>query len=448
MKTSFASSYPNHLTVPQESVNRYGTSYRRRRRSQGIKIESARSQNQNEKEDLDFNDLEKYDNFYHTTKSLLVLFQVMGVMPIERNKGHTTFRWRSPAIIWSYALFTVETFFVGLVFKSRLNLIMQPGKPFDEYIYGFIFLSILIPHFLLPLVAWSNGAEVVKFKNMWTRFQLKFLQVTGHQIVFKKLEIICNSFCICSWLLSIVITIAQYYLQPDMLLWHTFGYYHILAMLNGLVSLWYINTTSMGKVADRLSDLLKEALQEESDEKLADYRDIWVDLSHMLQQFGKGYSGLYACMYLLVPVTTIVATFGCVTEIMDHGLSLKEAGLFIIAIYCCVLLFIFCNEAYVATNKMGSDFRDVLMSINMTLVGSRIQQEINMFLTAIQKNPPNMNLNGYTIINRKLLSTTVTSVATYLVILMQFRMTLMRNSIGHSTGNKTVTNNMAVDVDI
>lgn len=33
--------------------------------------------------------LDHYDNFYHTTKSLLVLFQIMGVMPIERNpKGN------------------------------------------------------------------------------------------------------------------------------------------------------------------------------------------------------------------------------------------------------------------------------------------------------------------------------------------------------------------------
>lgn len=33
-----------------------------------------------------------YDNFYHTTKSLLILFQIMGVMPIERQIGRTTYR--------------------------------------------------------------------------------------------------------------------------------------------------------------------------------------------------------------------------------------------------------------------------------------------------------------------------------------------------------------------
>lgn len=37
--------------------------------------------------------LHQYDNFYQTTKSLLVLFQIMGVMPIERDIGKTTYRY-------------------------------------------------------------------------------------------------------------------------------------------------------------------------------------------------------------------------------------------------------------------------------------------------------------------------------------------------------------------
>lgn len=47
----------------------------------------------NRQSDLpDPNIVHHYDNFYHTTKSLLVLFQIMGVMPIERQIGRTTYR--------------------------------------------------------------------------------------------------------------------------------------------------------------------------------------------------------------------------------------------------------------------------------------------------------------------------------------------------------------------
>ncbi|KAK9717552.1 7tm Chemosensory receptor [Popillia japonica] len=350
--------------------------------------------------------LEQFDSFYKTTKSLLVLFQIMGVMPIERSgKGKTTFRWFSGATIYAYSIFLAETIFVTIIFKERLLLVLQKGKRFDEYIYSIIFLSILIPHFLLPIAAWTNGHEVAKFKNMWSRFQLKYYQVTGTAIIFHNLTLISYSLCIFSWVLGIAIMLAQYYLQPDMQLWHTFAYYHILAMLNSLCSLWFINCTAKGRVAKDLAQNLHNALEStDPASRLAEYRDLWVDLSHMMQQFGKAYSGMYGMYCILILLTTIVAFYGCLTEILDHGLSFKEAGLFLIAFYCMSLLYIICNEAHYTSAKMGPEFRERLLSVNLMAVDSRTRQEVHMFLTAIDKNPPTMNLNQYADINRRLIS--------------------------------------------
>ncbi|XP_017773508.1 PREDICTED: gustatory and odorant receptor 22 [Nicrophorus vespilloides] len=396
----------------------------------GLSEEAINSINHRDLAEDDPNLLDKFDEFYKTTKSLLVLFQIMGVMPIERSgKGKTTFRWFSKTTIYAYFIYCVETAFVSVVFRERLLLILKPGKRFDEYIYGIIFLSILIPHFLLPIGAWTNGNEVAIFKNMWTKFQLKYYRITGTAIIFKNLSLITWSLCIFSWVLGILIMLAQFYLQPDMLLWHTFGYYHILAMLNCLCSLWFINCTAKGRVAKDLAKNLHSAL-ESSDpaSRLAEYRDLWVDLSHMMQQLGKAYSGMYGMYCILILLTTIVASYGCLTEILDHGLSFKEGGLFLISFYCMSLLYVICNEAHHASYKMGPEFQQRLLSVNLMAVDSRTRQEVHMFLTAIDKNPPIMNLNGYTNINRKLISSTVTSMVTYLVMLMQFRATLMRNA--------------------
>lgn len=71
--------------------------------------------------------------------------------------------------------------------------------------------------------------------------------------------------------------LAQYYLQEDMLFWHTAGYYHILAMLNCLCSLWFVNCTAKGMVAAGLAAHLNEALDsDDAANRLADYRDLWV----------------------------------------------------------------------------------------------------------------------------------------------------------------------------
>lgn len=129
---------------------------------------------------------------------------------------------------------------------------------------------------------------------MFYVFQYKYFTITGKEIIFHKLEIITYSLCVISWVVAIAIMLAQYYLQADMLLWHTFGYFHILAMLNCLCSLWFINCTAKGRVAGWLAHDLHHALKSpDRANKLAEYRNLWVDLSHMMQQLGKRKKNIY-----------------------------------------------------------------------------------------------------------------------------------------------------------
>jgi gustatory receptor len=123
---------------------------------------------------------------------------------------------------------------------------------------------------------------------------------------------------------------------------------------------------------------------------------------------------------------------GSLSEIIDHGVTFKELGLFIIVVYCMSLLFIICNEAHVASSRVGLNFQEILLNVNLTTCDVSTQKEIEMFLVTIEKNPPIMNLNGYTNINRSLISANLSFMATYLVVLMQFKLSLLR------TGKKAV----------
>lgn len=188
--------------------------------------------------------LDKHDSFYHTTKSLLVLFQIMGVMPIHRNPPlpnlpRTGFSWRSKQVLWAIFIYCIQTAVVVLVLRERVNnFVLNSDKRFDEAIYNIIFISLLFTNFLLPVASWRHGPQVAIFKNMWTNYQLKFLKVTGTPIVFPNLYSLTWALCICSWVLSIMINLSQYFLQPDFELWYTFAYYPIIAMLNCFCSLW------------------------------------------------------------------------------------------------------------------------------------------------------------------------------------------------------------------
>lgn len=245
--------------------------------------------------------------------------------------------------------------------RERINKFLHTtDKKFDEIIYNIIFMSILVPHFLLPIASWRNGAEVAKFKNMWTKYQLQYLRVTGSPIVFPNLYPLTWALCFVSWFVSIFIMLSQFFLQPDFKFWHTFAYYHILAMLNGFCSLWFINCTAFATASKALAKNLNKTLESHKPaHKLTEYRHLWVDLSHMMQQLGRAYSKMYGLYCLVIFFTTIIATFGAFSEILDHGATFKEFGLFLIVFYCMTLLFIICNEAHHASEKVMTAYRDL-----------------------------------------------------------------------------------------
>nr|WCC57766.1 gustatory receptor 1 [Papilio glaucus] len=377
--------------------------------------------------------LDKHDSFYMTTKSLLVLFQIMGVMPIMRvpkdskTTKRTTFNWISKATLWAYLVWSLECIIVVKGKERLTNFQDNSNKRFDEVIYNIIFLSILIPHFLLPITSWRHGSEVAIFKNMWTHYQLKYLKITGTPIIFPNLYSLTWGLCIFSWTLSIAVILSQHYLQDDFELWHSFAYYHIIAMLDGFCSLWYINCNAFGTASKGLATNLHTALKAEHPAlKLAQYRHLWVDLSHMMQQLGRAYSNMYGIYCMVIFFTTIISLYGSLSEILEHGLSYKEMGLFVIVGYCMTLLFIICNEAYHASRKVGLEFQVRLLNVNLGAIDRSAQREVEMFLVAIAKNPPIMNLDGFTNINRELFAANISYMSTYLIVLMQFKLTLLR----------------------
>ncbi|KAG7298776.1 Gustatory and odorant receptor 22 [Plutella xylostella] len=61
---------------------------------------------------------------------------------------------------------------------------------------------------------------------------------------------------------------------------------------------------------------------------------------------------MYGIYCMVIFFTTTISLYGALSEILEHGLSYKEMGLFVIVGYCMTLLFIICNEAFHATRKV------------------------------------------------------------------------------------------------
>lgn len=147
---------------------------------------SARAMAIEDRSQLDSSDghvIDEHDQFYRDHKLLLKLFQVLGVMPIQRGEiGKITFGWCSTAMIYAYVFYASTTVLVVLVGYERFDILLNKSKQFDEYIYSIIFIVFLVPHFWIPFVGWGVAKEVCNYKNSWGTFQLHYYKVTGEGV--------------------------------------------------------------------------------------------------------------------------------------------------------------------------------------------------------------------------------------------------------------------------
>lgn len=242
-----------------------------------------------------------YDQFYRDHKLLLILFRVLAVMPIVRDKpGITSFKWKSWATYYAVGFWTLMTPIVLLIGWERIKY-LRNITVFDEIIYAVIFVILLVPHFWIPFVGWGVATRVATYKTMWTSFQVRYFKVTGTGLQFPNLQLLIVIlsigclFCAIAflWMLSTLLDGFQ--------LWHTAAYYHIMTMLNMNCALWYINTRGIKVASKCLAERFRIDVElEKSAILISQYRFLWLNLSDIVQVFGNAYARTYStyCIFL------------------------------------------------------------------------------------------------------------------------------------------------------
>ncbi|XP_062558676.1 gustatory and odorant receptor 22-like [Armigeres subalbatus] len=375
---------------------------------------------------------ELHDQFYRDHKLLLVLFRALAVMPILRSSpGRITFDWRSWASIYAYCFYVVSTAVVLVVGYERVK-ILQDTKKFDEYIYGILFVIFLVPHFWIPFVGWGVAKHVAVYKTMWGAFQVRYYRVTGTNMQFPHLKLLIIMMSIGCLVCAIVFLMSLSYLLEGFTLWHTSAYYHIMTMLNMNSALWYINCRGIRVASSSLSDRFrKDVAIECTAAMISQYRFLWLNLSELLQALGNAYARTYStyCLFMFANIT--IAIYGALSEVIDHGFgfSFKEIGLIVDTVYCSTLLFIFCDCSHRATLQVAQGVQDTLLGINLMTVDHPTQKEIDLFIQAIEMNPAIVSLKGYAEVNRELLTASIGTIAIYLIVLLQFKLSLISQQL-------------------
>ncbi|KAL9891472.1 gustatory and odorant receptor 22-like [Glossina fuscipes] len=368
---------------------------------------------------------ELYDQFYRDHKLLLKLFVILGVMPLARQAGRVTFSWKSYQMYYAFIFYILTTLVVLKVGSERVKLLRITNE-YDEYIYAIIFILFLLPHFWIPYVGWGVASQVAKYKSMWGTFQVRYYRVTGTTLVFPTLKIAIVILFIGCVLLSILFLFSLSQLLDDFLLWHTTAYFHIITMINMNAALFYINSKGTKIASKSLSDCFRKDMRVECNYiMIKQYRLLWLNLSEILQALGNAYARTYCTYCLFMSINITIGSYGALSEILEFGFSYKVLGLVVLTIYCASLLFIICDCAQSATSVMAEGVQSTLLSLNLLQLDVQTQKEIDHFISAIELNPPVVNLRGYALINRELLTATISTIAIYLIVLLQFKLSIV-----------------------
>ncbi|XP_055906635.1 gustatory and odorant receptor 22-like isoform X2 [Eupeodes corollae] len=364
-------------------------------------------------------------------------------MPIVRSgPGTISFKWKSPQMAYALILYCFTTSLVVTVGYERLR-IFQTTKKFDDYIYAVIFIIFLAPHFWIPFVGWGVANEVATYKTMWAHFQVRFYRVTGVSLMFPKLRIMIIILFVGCVSLAVVILYSLSCLLDGFLLWHTIAYFHIITMINMNAALLYINARAVKEASHSLSACFKKDTSFDCNSTVvSEYRILWLNLSEILQALGNAYARTYTTFCLFLSINITIAAFGALSEIFDSGFSAKVVGMLILTIYCTTLLFIVCDCAEAASNVVAEEIQHTLLTLDLSKIEIQTRREIDHFISAIEINPPVICMKGYSKINRQLLTSLFSKIAVYLIVLVQFKLSIVEqnkylaNVLANHTSNK------------
>ncbi|XP_065371054.1 gustatory and odorant receptor 21a-like [Calliphora vicina] len=205
-------------------------------------------------------------------------------------------------------------------------------------------------------------------------------------------------------------------------------------MINMNCALWYINSRAIKTASFSLAYCFrKEVMKDCSASVISKYRFLWLNLSELLQSLGNAYARTYSTLCIFIFVNIVIAVYGAFAEIMDHkhdyNISYKEAGLIVDVIYCCTLLFIFCDCSHKATLGVAKGVQKTLLSIDLLHADLKAKKEIDIFIVAIEMNPAIVSLKGYVTVNRELLSSSIATITVYLLVLIQFKFSLDKGQL-------------------
>ncbi|CAO1403783.1 unnamed protein product [Diamesa tonsa] len=370
----------------------------------------------------------KKDVIFECLKPIYNLLRAMGVFPLTRSEnGFVKFKLQSPAMAYSLTVFIAIIIYIGYILVNRIKVVNSLDGRFEESVIAYLFIVNILPIIVIPLM-WSESKKIAIVFNNWSDFETIYVKTSGRPLVVNlRTKAVLISILLpllsCASVIVTHITMVNFKVEQIFLI-QVIPYCFLDMLTYGLGCYWYFACEALSNTAIVLADDFQKALRHIGPAAMvAQYRSLWLRLSKLTRDTGSAtcYTFTFINLYLFLIIT--LSIYGLMSQISE-GFGIKDIGLAITACCSVCLLFFICNEAHYASFNVRTIFQKKLLMVELSWMNTDAQTEVNMFLRATEMNPSNINLGGFFDVNRTLFKSLLATMVTYLVVLLQFQISI------------------------
>ncbi|KAG6457549.1 gustatory and odorant receptor 24 [Manduca sexta] len=380
------------------------------------------------------------DIVYENIKPVFTVLRLMGVLPLTRpSPGVNQFKIASPSVVYSLILYIALISYVLYLSLHKVQILRTAEGKFEEAVIEYLFTVYLFPMLVVPII-WYETKKIAGVLNGWVDFEVAYKDLSGRALsikLYKKALIIAVIIPILSTGSVIVTHITMVHFKAMQIIPYVF--LEILTYILG--GYWYLLCETLSVCANVVAEDFQQALRHVGPAgKVAEYRALWLRLSKLARDTGlaNSYSFTFVNLYLFLIIT--LSIYGLLSQISE-GFGIKDIGLALTAVCSIFLLFFICDEAHYASQNVRTNFQKKLLMVELSWMNTDAQTEVNMFLRATEMNPSQISLGGFFDVNRTLFKSLLTTMVTYLVVLLQFQISIPDESHSwESHDNELVSN--------
>nr|AIG51909.1 gustatory receptor [Helicoverpa armigera] len=363
------------------------------------------------------------DIIYENIKPVFTLLRIMGVLPITRPSACVNqFQIASSSMLYAILVFLSLVSYVLYLSLHKVQILRTAEGKFEEAVIEYLFTVYLFPMIAVPLL-WYETRKIANVLNGWVDFEMVYKQLSGRTLpvkLYKKALAMAVIIPILSTTTVIVTHVTMVHFKPMQLVPYVF--LEILTYMLG--GYWYLLCETLSICANILAEDFQNALRHIGPAgKVAEYRALWLRLSKLSRDTGIAncYTFTFVNLYLFLIIT--LSIYGLLSQISD-GFGIKDIGLALTAFCSISLLFFICDEAHYASHNVRTNFQKKLLMVELSWMNTDAQTEVNMFLRATEMNPSQISLGGFFNVNRTLFKSLLATMVTYLVVLLQFQISI------------------------